>query len=44
MKGAGIVADYGFDGGLLHYTLTDKNKTKAIAILGKSIISIKKIQ
>ena len=43
MKEAGILSNYGFDGGLLYYTLTDKNKTKAKAILGKSILSIKPV-
>ena len=40
MKNAGICKDYSFDGGYLYFTIIDKDKTRAKAILGKSVMSI----
>jgi hypothetical protein len=43
MKNAGIVNDYGFDGGWLFYKVKDKDLTKAKSILGKAVKEIKSI-
>ena len=44
MKDADICKDYGFDGGYLYFTIVEKDKTRAMAILGKSILDIRKLK
>ena len=44
MKDADICKDYGFDGGYLYFTIVEKDKARAMAILGKSILDIRKLK